>query len=333
MSLNYTKVISEGAALITEMLIGFFAVKFKILKAETIPGINKFAFKGCFAFLSFRLLMKTKITELDFIPFCVNAIGSVFTQIFLCILLLFPFKKKFEEYISIMAPTCMINYVIIGLPIYLSLWDPSNQVIVSIITLSNDLITTPVFLVLTGFWAIQQRNIVHQQKGEPLEKASWHLILNVLKNFVSNPMLIGDVVGFIVSGIGRGVPDYIDRIANILADCVLALSMICVGGFLASHSIISCKWWEFVICLVVRFFIFPFFTLLAALMFKLEASKARICVIMATLPTASAAYMMAQTVGIATGTASTMIFWSLILSVPVVILWFAILDGLNLFVE
>ena len=330
---NYTKVISEGCALLAEMLVGFFIVKTKIVKAESIPGVNKYAFKACFAFLSFRLLMNTKITELDFLPFAVNAFASAFTQIFLLIIFAFPIKEKFETYISLMGPTCMVNYVIIGLPIYLSLWDPSGQVIVSLITLSNDLITTPAFLIETGFWGVSHRNEEHRRKGEPEEKVTCKIAVDVLKSICSNPLLIGDALGFIVSGIGRGVPEYIDRFANILADCVLALSMICVGGFLASHSIISCSWWEFVFCLIIRFIVFPIMACLSAWMFGINAQKARVCIICATLPSASASYMIAQSYGIGTGASSTMIFWTMILCVPAVIMWFSILDALNLFVE
>ena len=72
---------------------------------------------------------------------------------------------------------------------------------------------------------------------------------------------------------------------------------------------------------------------LAATVIGVSNTLARICIIMSTLPTASSCYMMADAANVGTGPSTTLIFWSMILFLPALIMWFAILDGLHLFVE
>jgi predicted permease len=51
------------------------------------------------------------------------------------------------------------------------------------------------------------------------------------------------------------------------------------------------------------------------------------------LPSANGAFVLANAVGIGTDIASSMVFWTLILIVPVLIFWFFILDHFQLFPE
>lgn len=332
-SLDYGKVISVGGAMIVEMLVGFFCTKFKLVKADRIPTVNRVCFLTYYLPLAIRFLASKKLSELDFTPFVVNAIGNIMTQIVLLVMLFVKTDDRFETYVSTFFPSCYVNYVIIGFPIYNSIWGAESNVIVSLVTMSNDLISTPIFLIETGIYNIIKRNRIHREKGEEEERINLMFFWNILKVLLSSPIIIGDIIGFIISGIGKGIPDYIADLLDIYGNAVNAVSLFNVGGFLAAHAIIACPIWQFILCLLFRFVLFPIMVGLSAAMLGVSKTMGRVCVVLSTLPTASSCYMMAEGANIDSGSSTTMIFWTMLLFVPVVIAWFAALDGLGIFVE
>lgn len=333
MAFDYVRVISVGCSILTMMIIGFLCVKLKFLDGKYIPIINKFCFQAMFFPLVLRFLAHQTIADLDFKPFFIMAISSALAQVILTLLMAFPFKNRFETYISTFWPSIYINYVIVGLPIFTSIWPKANILIVSMITMSNDLITAPVYLVETGIANHIRKNQIHKEKGEELEKFSFIIFWNIIKGLITSPIIIGDVLGFIIAAIGKGVPNYVDRVIEIDADGVLAVALFCVGGFLASHSIIACPWWQFIFCIFAKFILYPVIVAFVCWMFKLSKFLSRCCTIMSTLPTASSCYMMAEAAGFGAGAASTMIFWTMVLCIPFILAWTAALDGIGIFVE
>ncbi|EAX95214.1 Auxin Efflux Carrier family protein [Trichomonas vaginalis G3] len=333
MDLDYGRVISVGCSILTQMIIGFIVVKTGLLKAEKIPMINRFCFLYMFFPLVLRFLAHQTVADLDFMPFGIMAAASAIAQVLLTLLMVVPFKNRFLTYVSSYFPAIYVNYVIVGLPIFTSIWPKANILIVSMITMSNDLVTAPVYLVEAAIVALMNRNKIHVEKNEPKEKFSFKIILNILKGLVTSPIILGDALGFIVAAIGKGVPTWVDRIISIDADGVLGVALFCVGGFLASHSIIACSWWKFIFCMFVKFILYPIIVAFVCWIFKLTPFLARCCTIMSTLPTASSCYMMAEAAGFGAGVSSTMIFWSMVLFIPFIIAWSAVLDALNIFVS
>jgi predicted permease len=80
-------------------------------------------------------------------------------------------------------------------------------------------------------------------------------------------------------------------------------------------------------------FVCPALAAVYAWAMKFDAVLARQCTIMSCLPAANAGFVLANSVGIGADLASAMVFWTLILIVPVLIFWFFLLDKLQLFME
>lgn len=118
-----------------------------------------------------------------------------------------------------------------------------------------------------------------------------------------------------------------------LGDLCLPLSLFCVGAFLFQHSLISCHWLKFLAALILRAFYGPFFAAVYSYALPLKPRLAKQCVIMAAQPTAVACFQLALAAGIGPGSASTLIFWTTLLTFPILICWVENLNGLNLFVE
>ena len=314
------------------MVIGFAIVKLNLFKAKKISMLNKFCFLYMFYPLVLRFLAHQKVSDLNFKPFGVMAVSSLLSQVILTLIMLIPFKNRLVQYVSSYFPSIFVNYAVVGIPILASLWPDADIVIVSMISLSNDLVTVPVYLIESRIVSLINRNKMHIEKDEPTEKFSFKIILDLLKSLATSPIILGDLSDFIVAGIGRGVPEYIERILKIVADGVLGISLIAVGGFLASHSVIACSWWKFLYCIFIKFIFFPAVVTFISLAFKLTPFLGRCCILMSTLPSASSCFMMADSAGFGGGIASTMIFWTMVLFIPFLLAWSVVLDALKLFV-
>lgn len=148
---------------------------------------------------------------------------------------------------------------------------------------------------------------------------------------IRSPIVIGNVAGIIWSAIGVKPPIWLHDFTKFYGSCVGYLALIGLGRFIHKNSFVNCKWWILVFCLVVRFIIYPVVSLLFCLAFKLEGRLARQCIVLAMLPTANSAFILADSTGCGPGVLSSMILWGLICIVPVILIWMAIINKFNLF--
>lgn len=271
------------------------------------------------------------VRELNFMPLALSGLMVVGAHLALLPVFLLPLKDKFYTYLSLTLPGICVTYIVIGLPIFASLWDESKNTVVSIITLSNDLIMTPIYLILAKIYQIRRDNAEKREKGELTETFSWRILLQILKTVVTSSIVIGNLCGMAWSLTRLQLPLFLIRLMEYMGDIVLPLSLFCVGGFLAQHSMIACHWLEFIVCMLVRHVVCPLITALLAASFRTSGELARQCIVLTALPSGVMTYLMSENSGIGPGVASTMIFWTTIAHVPMIILWTVILDKLNLF--
>jgi predicted permease len=330
---NYARVIQVGAAIIVMIAVGFILAKTRIVPGSQFDPINRFLFKCCFISLVFRNLYRQILSTLNFMPLVVFICATGLAQLLLALPSLCVRQDKFQYYLATMLPSTSVNYIIIGLPIFNSIWGEENNAIVTIITMSNDLLTAPIYLFLTGIYGVMERNRIHAAGDEPLEKFSPKILAQIGMSMIVNPIIIGYIIGFAWAGLKLPIPLFIEEILQNLAVTCLPMSCLCIGGFLAQNSLIACQWSQFVIGLVTRHIVCPLLVALSAGLFRFTGTEARQSIIMATLPSAVVSYLMSSNSGVGTGVASTMIFWTNMLFLPAVIAWFVVLDALGLFVE
>lgn len=315
------------------IIIGFITTKFKIIPKKQSDPVNSFVFTCGFMMLTLRTLAGKDAHDFNFIPLAVGALHSVSVYIVSALMMAVPMRDKFGFYLSSVFPVAYLNYVISGIPIFTSLWPIEESVVISMITLSNDLVSSPIFLILSGIYEIYNENKILKEQGMPKKKFTCSIILSILFRCFKNPILIGNLLGLLYAVTALPVPLFLSEIMKLLGDTVLPLSLFCIGAFLAEHSIVSCPFPQFIMCLLLRMFLGPFFGLIYSLVLKLPARLARQCVVLTCQPTAVAAYTLSIAAKVGTGASSTMIFWSTALTVPTLIIWITIMDKFNLFVE
>lgn len=330
---NYSNVTQVGLGIILMILTGFFLAKFKFFPKETFAKLNSFLFKGAFIFLISNNLARRDISTFNLMPFLIGCISLIATMLVYTVIFAIKFPDRFEMFLATMLPAIYVNYVIIGLPIFNSIWDESENAIVFIICLSNDLVTVPIYLILTSFYKVHKANKDHREKGEDEEKFSFKIFIKIFVDILLNPIMLGYILGFAWSFFKIPVFTFFDTILNLLSQTVLAGSCLCVGSFLAEHSLISCHWLQFVCCMVGRHIIMPAFSILFCKLFKVRGRVAHQCVILLSLPSAVASYILTSNCGVGENVASTMIFWTNIAFLPAIIAWMEILNRFNIFPE
>ena len=351
---DYVNVIEVGCSLLIIIIFGFLCFKFHLLPMSGISPLNLFLYKVCYLCMISRNLMKRKFSELNFYPFLVGTFTTISTHIIFVLMFLVPFKDKFKNYLSAVLPCSFVNYLVIGFPIFDSIWDPNENIMVPMVALSNDLITTPIYLVLSNIYLAkkaahdalehnQSLNDISENDNDKKDKPThhkkhqgltpWKLFKHVIVQLVTNPILIGNVIGLIWAAFGWKIPTFLGSLTTFLGDEVLGICLICVGGFIAQSSIVACNWIKFIVCLIARHILMPMLAMLFAWALNLSNKLVRQCTLMAVLPTGTTSFLMSSLNGIGPGVSSTMIFWSTILCVPFLILWIFVLDQLHLFVE
>ena len=330
---NYWNVMEVGLGMLIITAVGFILAKLRIFHPDDVPILNKFVFKINFIPLMARVIMVKKLSELNFMPLLDSALASIATYLLILIVFFFHFKDKFAMFLSVVLPSAYINYVVSGLPVFNAIWDPSEGVVVSILTLANDILVVPAYLVLSEIYILRKNNEKRVQNGEPKISFSKKQALKIFLHVIKSPILIGDICGFVYAATGLKVPTYLVSLTKMMGDVVLPLSLFSVGIFLAQHSFIACHWLKFVVMLLIRHVISPLLAAVFAYLLHFNNKLARQCTLMTASPTAVACYLITSSSGIGTGAASTMIFWTTVLSVPFIIAWIAFLDKFNIFPE
>lgn len=330
---DYGNVISTGSALLIIMILGFVCTKMKIIPKWQSDAANLFAFKvGVFP-LTVRILAGKNAHTLNFLPLAVGALYSLSQYAVCLVIFLLPINDKLGHYCATVFASTYINFIIAGLPIFESIWPPSEESMLPPLVLANDLVTSPIFYVLSGFRDIMQENKILEQEGKIKRKFTCSLLLSIFSRCLTNPIFIGNIFGLLYSATGLPVPKFVATIFNLLGDAVLAILFFCVGAFLSENSIISCPWYQFICCTILRLIVGPAWGILYCKLLKLPHRLAKQVVVFLAQPTAVAGYSMSRAVNIGVGPVSTEILWTSILSVPSVIMYLSIMESYHLFDE
>ena len=235
-------------------------------------------------------------------------------------------------FLSTFLPINHLNYLIIGLPMFQSIWGEEESIVAAVSNMCNDFSAIPLYFAITRIYQVTQRNELHKKANDGLiEKVDWHLPVDIFIRVFTNNFMIGNILGFIYAATGWKMCPYLWDLMKYLADAVLALCMFSVGGFLCEHSIIACNFVHLVVTLVVRHVVFPTIAAVFCFAFKIKNRLARQITVMATTPSSSASFLLSSLNMTGPGVASSMILWSTILYIPFIILWLYVFDSLHIF--
>lgn len=340
----YGDVLQAGCACLLVIGVGYLLSLFKVFTTEEFKVFNSFNSRVCLPFLLFRSLASQKMKDITFLPLVNALMMSASTQLLVGIVsAIFPFKDKLGMYLSTIISSAYINYIIIGLPIFNSIWGTEYNHIPAICVFTHYVLLVPLYIILAGIWRVKQgkqnsdSNINVNNEGNSDSKPKTKITLKdvglAFYTTMKKPLLIGNILGLIWSAIGIDYYPFFKVTSKYLGDVVLVFALVCIGRFLQVNSLLSCNWFHLVSCLFIRCFICPGFSALYAYALKFNGRLARQCIVLSALPAANAGFVLSSEMGIGANVASAMVFWSLVIIVPVLIFWFFILNHFNLFPE
>lgn len=120
---------------------------------------------------------------------------------------------------------------------------------IPIISLSNDLVTSPIFLCLGAIYKLRKQR---EQRPNDKQPSKAKQVAIIIRKVFSNPILLGNLVGLLYVCTNLPVPIYLRELWLMLGDLCLPLSLFCVGAFLSQHSFVSCHWLKFLAALIPR---------------------------------------------------------------------------------
>ncbi|NOL48789.1 AEC family transporter [Pelistega europaea] len=119
---------------------------------------------------------------------------------------------------------------------------------------------------------------------------------NVLLEILKNPLVISTFIGLTLNFSGWSIPDPFAGTLEKLSQGTISLGLMCVGAALmlrsGAQNIQLLSW---IVC--VRLLVMPIVGIVLALLFQLSAVSAQTLVLFTSLPTASAAYILAVRMG------------------------------------
>lgn len=180
---------------------------------------------------------------------------------------------------------------------------------------------------------IVSKQSTNDKKGDDSMRITWRDVLTAFLSAISAPIVVGTLIGFFWSLFGIPYPPFLDIIGTFMGDIVLIFGLLGVGHVLQTNGLIACHWIQLIFLLLVRFFLCPAISWFYAFLFKLKGKVARMSIIFSALPSSNGAYVIAQTAGVGVKATSSMILFTLVLIVPVLILWFYIFDKLGVYMD
>ena len=125
------------------------------------------------------------------------------------------------------------------------------------------------------------------------EKSS---VLRTIILILKNPLIVGCVIGISINVLDIHLPLFLQNTIHLVGSTLLPIGLMCVGAALmfkelksAIKPILQTSTFKFILYPVIAFYLAEFF--------QLDPQTKYIAVIFASLPTASAAYIMAKTMG------------------------------------
>lgn len=146
----------------------------------------------------------------------------------------------------------------------------------------------------------------------------------VIRSILTNPLLIAGLLGILVPLVNVPIPAVVDKTLRLLGAAAVPISLLCIGGSLASLSIHG-RLLPIVVAALLKIAVLPVLVFGLCQLIGLGAAEQKIALVLSACPTAAASFVMAKQMGGDEALASGSIALSTVLSAIslAVVLWIA----------
>lgn len=293
------------------MLLGYCLKSFKIADKKVFDGINRLVFKAFLPTLLFYDIYKTDtadIFEPHLVTFAVSGILTIFILGYGAVLLLSSDNSKRGVMLQGFFRS---NYAILGIPIVNFLCGRESGLAALMVA-----IVIPIFNVLAVI-------CLESFRGGRVG------IKKLFYGIITNPLIIGCVLGAVFSGLKITLPEVIEKAVSDVSKIASPLAIIVLGASFTFSGAKTCKK-ELIITTAVKLIISPLIMLSAAALLGFRGESLACLLIVFGAPTAVSSFSMAQQMGGDEQLASSLVVMSTAGCLITLFLWIFALGSLGL---
>jgi len=297
------------------MILGYLFRKLNVFSENFTKEMNSFVFVVALPVLVFNELAEENFSDIwdgKFVVFC-----FIVTLLSILILALVTFFcKKIDDKAEFIQASFRSSAALLGVGIVQNLYGDAGFVplmIVGAVPLYN--VTAVVLLSIL--------------KPDKKEKLSGELIKKTLFGIVTNPIIIGILVGFIWSIIGIKQPFIFKRTVTYIGNLATPLGLMALGASLDFKSV-GKKLSAVIIATTFKLVLFCALFLPLAISIGYRRDKLLAILIMLGSPTTVSSFVMAKSMGHNGQTSAGTVMFSTLFSAFTLTLWLFILKNMNL---
>lgn len=293
------------------MALGYFLRWKGLFYPSFLEQLNKVCFQVFLPTLLFNNIYHSDFKALFNPPLILYAVGSLTASFFALLFLIPLLEKKDENRGVVIQGIFRSNYALFGMPVAVSLYGLENSGITAV------LIT---FVVpLYNIYAIIALSL-YSDKKEKISK--------VIQKILKNPLIIGSVLGMILSSLEISLPAMAESAISDIAGVATPLSLIALGGGFAFSDIFLYKK-ALILTLMGKLLVLPGIFIVLAIHLGFRDMELVALVAMWASPTAVSSYTMAQSMKANDVLAGQIVVFGTLLSVFTMFLWILLLSTLS----
>ena len=297
------------------MLLGYVIKKIKLADKKSVDVVNGWVFKIFLPVLLFYNIYNTQtadVLNVKLIVFAIIGILFIFVLGYFAVLLL---TKDNAKRGVMLQGFFRANYAILGIPLVSYICGNKTSGLASLMVA----VVIPVFniLAVTALEVFRGGN----------SKVN---ILKLLKGIVTNPLIVGCIIGFVVFVLDLKLPSVVEKSVKDIASMATPLSIVALGAVF-DFSYIKGYFRENVIVVMTRLVIVPLIIIPVAVWAGFRGEALACLLVVFASPIAVSSFSMAQQMDGDENLAVQVIAISSALCIVTLFLWIFALSALGLF--
>ena len=261
------------------MLIGVFLKYKNILKEEFYKGASRFVFLIATPALLFVDTATVNFKETFDIKFIISVLGSLVLFILILWIIVPFFVKDRIKIGAIIHCGYRSNFAILGLPLLKNVLDPIGVAKAEIVLAMGVPLFNVIAVICLAYWS---------QSKKDYKK--------VIKNIITNPLIVGALSGLFFSVLRIPVPQMIGKSITYVGNTALGLGLIVLGAsFDIKKFFVSIK--QTIIASLIKVVISPIFGLIIIVLLGYRGAELIITLVFMGSSTAINSFVMAKEMG------------------------------------
>ncbi|XP_006345358.1 putative auxin efflux carrier component 8 [Solanum tuberosum] len=344
------KVVVGMMPLYVALILGYGSVKWwHMFKPEQCDTINRFNCFFILPFFNFQFIANINPYNLNYLFLTGDVIAKALVILILVLWANFYRKGSFSWGITTFSLSTLNNTLVVGVPLMKAMYGDLGVDLVVQAAVIQALLWLTSLLFALEFWKTKMNNNINgiannnsvelgnintttqMRNINNAELAFWPLMKAVSTKLAKNPnsyaCFLGLFWALVASRWHFRMPSIIEGSILIMSKAGSGVAMFSMGLFMALQGkIIACGAALTIYAMILRFVVGPATMALGCVVLGLRGNVLRIAIIQAALPQAVTSFVYAQEYGLHADVLSTAVIVGTIISLPLLIAYYAILD-------